>query len=416
MANGSQLDGSSSLTRPSMGRRLMVLFLFALFASGVIGGTYAMYRHDRSPTLRVTLTLVAPTLADNTPVYVTGGLSQLGDWNPGKERMTSQGNHRWSKSITAPGAASFEYKYTLGSWDREAADSTGAPLHNLVAKGNRTATFVTTVRAWTNGAKARVLNGQVTGTVRYHRAIKGAGIAERDVAVWLPPGYDASKRSRYPVLYMLDGQNVFDPATSSFGTDWAADEAADSLIRAKVIEPVIIVAAYNTKNRNEEYLPGGKSGAYLDFMVHALKPFIDSAYRTRPEAAHTMIGGSSAGGVSAFMLVWEHPSVFSRALCFSPAFTAPAKSDMKFDYVANVQRTAKPPKGVFFYIDVGGVALETQLRPGVDAMLAALKAKGYREGRDFAFVSDAAAEHNEAAWRARLPHALTLVLGQTKQR
>jgi enterochelin esterase-like enzyme len=144
-------------------------------------------------------------------------------------------------------------------------------------------------------------------------------------------------------------------------------------------------------------------------MVHRLKPFINANYPTRTDARYTMVGGSSAGGISAFMLVWEHPDAFSRAICMSPAFMAPAGSGMTFDYVATVRATVQPPKSVYFYTDIGGVGLEEQLRPGVEAMLGALKDKGFQEGRDFAFVRDPAAEHNEAAWGKRLARALMLV-------
>jgi enterochelin esterase-like enzyme len=360
--------------------------------------------------IRVTLLLVSPALPDSAAVFVAGGLPQLGEWDPGKVRLSARGNHAWSATIALDGPTSFEYKFTRGSWDREAADSAGAPLHNSVARVARDTTITTTVSAWTNGPRPRVLHGQITGTVRYHRAMHGAGLADRDVIVWLPPGYESNQRTRYPVLYMLDGQNVFDPATSSYGVDWAADETADSLIRRKAIAPLIIVGVYSTADRMKEYMPGRLGTAYLNFMVHTLKPFIDSTYRTRPDARHTMVGGSSAGGTSAFMLVWEHPEVFSRALCMSPAFVAPAGMFTRFDYVATVRATARPPKNVYFYTDIGGVGLEEQLRPGVEAMLEALEAKGYRAGRDFAFVRDSTAEHNEAAWAKRFARALQLVL------
>lgn len=359
--------------------------------------------------VRVTLEVVAPSLPDTTVVYVAGGIPQLGNWNPGKVRLSPRGNHTWRIDISLDGPQSIEYKFTLGSWEREAADSTGAALRNLVARVRGDTTIRTSVRAWTSGTRARVLNGQVTGTLKYHRGIKGVGLADRDIVVWLPPGYEASRGTRYPVLYMLDGQNVFDPATSSFGSDWAVDEAADSLIRAGAVAPLIVVGVYNTSNRSAEYLPGATGTAYMEFMIHTVKPLIDGAYRTRREAKSTLVGGSSAGGIAAFMLVWEHPDVFSRALALSPAFQAPAGSLMRLDYVADVRATARPPKGVRFYIDIGGVGLEEQLRPGVDAMVAALKAKGYRAGRDYAVVLDTDAEHFELAWRKRFPAALAWI-------
>jgi enterochelin esterase-like enzyme len=164
------------------------------------------------------------------------------------------------------------------------------------------------------------IRGQITGTLRYQRALKGAGIKDRDLVVWLPPDYEADQTRRYPVIYMHDGQNILDSVTSSFGTDWSVDETADDLIRKKSIEPVIVVGIYNTSDRMKEYTPGDKGTAYMDFVVKTVKPLIDSTYRTKADRKNTIVGGSSASGIMSFMLVWEHADVFSKAICMSPAF------------------------------------------------------------------------------------------------
>ncbi len=96
--------------------------------------------------------------------------------------------------------------------------------------------------------QGRVTEGQITGNVVYHQSIKGDGLQDRDLVVWLPPGYDTEPGQRYPVLYMHDGQNIFDPETSYAGVDWAIDEAVDGLIRAGTIEPMIVVGIYNSKD------------------------------------------------------------------------------------------------------------------------------------------------------------------------
>jgi predicted alpha/beta superfamily hydrolase len=359
--------------------------------------------------VRATIELIAPSLPDSATVYVTGSLPALGSWNPAAIRLPSVGGHTWRLTITLDRPTSIEYKFTRGSWASEAADSSGTPLTNFAARISSDTVLTNTVQRWTSGPRSRVLNGTVTGTLRYHRAVQGAGLAARDLAVWLPPGYDAASRKRYAVLYMLDGQNVFDPATSAFGTDWAVDEAVDSLIRDRKIAPMIVVAINNTASRSAEYMPGATAAKHAEFMIRTVKPLIDRTYRTRPGAQTTFVGGSSAGGIAAFMMVWEHPEIFSRALAFSPAFQAPAGSPMRFDYVPHVRDAARLPKGVRFYIDIGGGGLEDQLRPGVDAMVRALRA-GYREGSDIRFVADSLAEHSEIAWRRRFPAALVWML------
>jgi predicted alpha/beta superfamily hydrolase len=210
------------------------------------------------------------------------------------------------------------------------------------------------------------------------------------------------------VLYLHDGQNVFDPATSSFGVDWRVDETADSLIRAGEIAPMIIVGIYNTTDRMEEYTPGEKGTAYMDLVVNTIKPLIDQHYRTKSGPKHTLTGGSSAGGIMAFMLAWEHPKVFSKAICMSPAFKV-----MHIDYVKDVLAYQGKKKDLFFYIDNGGIDLEEKLQPGIDDMLEALQQKGYREGKTYYWVHDPEAPHFESAWAKRMPLALKLMLGKS---
>jgi predicted alpha/beta superfamily hydrolase len=207
---------------------------------------------------------------------------------------------------------------------------------------------------------------------------------------------------------MHDGQNIFDPVTSAFGVDWSIDETTDDLIRKKSIEPLIVVGIYNTSDRMKEYTPGGKGTAYMNFVVNVVKPLIDSTYRTKSDRNHTIVGGSSAGGIISFMLVWEHPEIFSKAICMSPAFKS--LSPDGWDYTQVVRSSTRPKPPIFLYLDNGSLGLDSQLQPGIDAMLAALKSKGYRDGKDFIFLRAPTAKHSEADWAKRFPNALTLVM------
>ncbi len=386
-------------------RPLYPLLYVLLLALGVS----CVFTQTQAP-IHIKFLLKSPDLPDTTTVYITGGPDELGNWDPGKVKMETKGGHQWSKEITIPGPLSIEYKFTLGSWEREGADSKGMPLHNLIVKVSGDTTINNDIHFWTKGKRERVNYGQITGTVKYHRALKGAGLADRDLIVWLPPEYEKNKSERYPVIYMQDGQNIIDPVTSSFGVDWRIDETVDSLIKAKSISPVIVVGIYNTSDRMKEYVPGEKGTAYMNFVVKVVKPFIDSVYRTKPDRDNTIVGGSSAGGTISFMLVWEHPDVFSKAICMSPAFELPRSMRSNWDYVETVRSSGEKRTGVFFYMDIGGVGLETELQPGVEAMVNALKSKGYVEGKDFVYVHDEKAEHFEAAWAKRFPGALLDVM------
>src|SRR6266403_4191347 len=154
----------------------------------------------------------------------------------------------------------------------------------------------------------------LTGNIQRHRGFRSKIFANRrDVLVYLPRGYRGFSRKRYPVLYLQDGQNVFDAATAFAGVEWGVDETAQLLIRRKLIEPIIIVAIANTgPDRIHEYAPTrgiidskakrkkrsrGLARKYGKFLIQELKPFIDSKYRSKPEAEFTGLGGSSLGGL-----------------------------------------------------------------------------------------------------------------------
>ena len=252
--------------------------------------------------------------------------------------------------------------------------------------------------------------GQITGDLKYHPAMQGEGIRERNVIVWLPPNYQTDTDSTYSVLYMHDGQNIIDPATSFIGIDWQIDETVDSLIRVGSIDPIIIVGIYNTDDRLYEYTPGEKGDAYMNFVTGTLKTFIDDNYRTKPDRENTYVGGSSAGGIISFMIVWEYSEIFSKAIIMSPAFKSPENFGYKFNYIDIVNQTTDTPDSVYFYIDNGGLDLDAQLQPGIDEMLMALDSKGYLLNRDFVFIKDEQATHNEKAWAARFPNALKTIL------
>ena len=183
----------------------------------------------------------------------------------------------------------------------------------------------------------------VTGTLLRHEQFPSRFVAARNVDVWLPPGYARGQRRRFPVVYMHDGQNLFDPKTSYTGIDWGVDEALTTLVGQGVVREAIVVGVWNTPKRFAEYMPrkaaayeagpgaGGvplaernsiSSDEYLKFLVRELKPFIDSRYRTRRGAADTFVMGSSMGGLISAYAVTEYPNVFGGAGCVSTHWPA----------------------------------------------------------------------------------------------
>lgn len=358
----------------------------------------------------VIFTVIPATLPTNALVFIAGNHQKLGEWNAGAVALEKKSDGSWSRTFAFPAGTKLEYKITCGTWATEAVGADGTVPGNLTLEVASNTTVRVVVANWRDSMDK--VKGQITGTVRYHCEMEGEGIRPRDVMVWLPPGYKESPKKRYPVLYVHDGQNAFDPATSSFGVDWQIDEEADRLIREGKLQEIIVVAIHNTFDRREEYSDTTKGRAYMRFIVEKLKPFIDREYRTQPEREHTGVMGSSMGGLISFLLAWNYPQVFSQAACLSPAFVyRVAERDIDVNVVPLVESYDGPDKRIRIYVDNGGVGIDTQLQPGCEAMLRALQAKGFKLGENLDWFHDPAAEHSERAWSKRVWRPLLFLFG-----
>jgi predicted alpha/beta superfamily hydrolase len=225
----------------------------------------------------------------------------------------------------------------------------------------------------------------------------------RTLIVYLPPTYEADAERRFPVLYMQDGQNLFDPETSFIkGNYWRMGETADALIEAGEVEPLIIAGIYNTGDRRiDEYTPGkdkrlggGHADTYGRMLVQKLKPFVDSEYRTLPGATHCGLGGSSLGGLVTLYLGLRYPTVFSRLAVISPSVWWRQRVILK--EVAGIPR--KPALRI--WLDIGGKENQ-QAVPDTRALRDALIRKGWQLGADLAYFEAEIGEHTESAWAQR---------------
>jgi predicted alpha/beta superfamily hydrolase len=357
----------------------------------------------------VTIIVNAPA---STPagaqLYIAGGHPSLGNWNPGEVGLVNESGSRWMFRETYEQGTVLEFKITLGSWERQATYGGPGVPGNTVATISADTTIVLSPAGWSAPA-VRASGGGITGTVKYHRGLQGKGLThKRDLIVWLPPSYGSDPSRRYPVLYMHDGQNIIDPSTSFIGAEWRADEVADSLIRAGSVEEFIIVGINNSPDRVPEYSDTPLGRAYAAFVVETVKPMIDSLYRTKADRNNTAVVGSSMGGLVSFLFAWEHGDVFSKAGCLSPAFLVDSNKVLR---QLKAYRGAK--KDLRIYLDVGGVGLETRLKPGYDEMIGLLEGMGYAKGRDLEYFCDPSAEHTEAGWANRLWRPLLFMFGKT---
>jgi predicted alpha/beta superfamily hydrolase len=232
----------------------------------------------------------------------------------------------------------------------------------------------------------------------------------RDIIVYLPPGYP-SPRTRYPVLYLQDGQNLFDPATAFGGRDWHAGQTADQLAASGAIAPLIIVGVYNTGVRRiSEYTPtrdrrmrkGGKGDRYAEMLVRELKPFIDHEYLTRKSAAHTGIGGSSLGALVSLQAALLYPRVFGKMAIVSPSVWWDNRS------ILAIVRGYRASPRARIWLDSGtaesndGQSVIEDLR----LLRAALTEKGWSEGENLRYAEVEGAGHDEPAWAARFGSVL----------
>jgi predicted alpha/beta superfamily hydrolase len=262
--------------------------------------------------------------------------------------------------------------------------------------------------------RPHTLTGDIRPVNNFHSKILNN---DRDVLVYLPPDYEATKK-RYSVLYLHDGQNLFDGATSFIpGQEWRVDETAQRLIAAGRIEPLIIVGINNAgKDRINEYTPaedakykmGGKADLYGRMLLEELKPFIDAHYRTKKGAQYTGLGGSSLGGLVSIYLALKYPTIFGRAAVVSPSVWFANKQIVHY-----VESLPKKPK-VRIWMDIGtregGTAEEAQkLVNDARLLKETLIKKGWELGKDLKYVEAEGAQHNEAAWATRVESILTFL-------
>jgi enterochelin esterase-like enzyme len=247
----------------------------------------------------------------------------------------------------------------------------------------------------------------------------------RHVEVWLPPGYDEDPEARFPVLYMSDGQNLFDPRIANTGVDWGVDEAIVRLVETGVISPVIVVGAWSTDERGPEYSPWHGAPEYARFLIEELMPRVNSEFRTLTGPENTSHMGSSMGGLLSFYLVTYHPEVFGSCGCVSTHFPlseavwqevgygTPGQTPDETPYIVlDIEAGLTVPEGARYWFDYGTEGLDGEYGPTHEALRARLLELGLVEGDDFLITEYEGATHNEASWRERLDDPLTFLFGQ----
>ena len=276
-----------------------------------------------SAQLTIHITSIPASTPDSSAIYIAGNFNS---WNPGDPAYQLIDNLNGSYSITFnPSPGALEFKFTRGSWATVEGTSSGSYLPN---------------RTYTYSGAASTLNVTIAGWEDIsvnHTATDNVQILDenyfipqlnrtRRIWIYLPPDYNTTSK-HYPVLYMQDGQNLFD-AFYSFAGEWKIDESMNDLFNAGDYGAIVVGIDNGEGERFNEYSPwyspayqqGGDGEAYVSFLVNTLKPHIDSTFRTLPGRDYTVVGGSSLGGLISMYAAAEYPDVFSKAGIFSPAF------------------------------------------------------------------------------------------------
>lgn len=370
---------------------MKIRFLFSLMAVLLAAAT-------AFGQLTVRVTDIPADTPPGDDIYIAGNFN---GWDSGNSAyiLENLGGEVFEITLDlSPGTLMF--KFTRGSWQTVEGNADGGflPDRTYTYAGGAD-TLELRILSWEGSSSTAQPNVSVISYDFYIPQLN----RNRKIWIYLPPDYDASGRD-YPVLYMQDGQNVFDNATA-FAGEWQVDEALNELFD-EGDEGVIVVAIDNGgAARIEEYTPwanptygGGRGAAYADFIVETLKPFIDDNYRTRPEREFTGIMGSSLGGLISFYAGIEHQDVFSKVGAFSSSFWF---ADEAYTHVASVGKEAD----MRIYMIAGQQeGTGGQQVSDMYAMYATLISAGFSE-EEVVALAHADGQHSEWYWAREFPAA-----------
>lgn len=355
--------------------------------------------------------ILPPIARPEEPVFITGSLPCLGDWQPEKSFRLAWKPPYHVGEIEAETGVQFEYKIHRGSWETEAVDARGDVPGNLRHSVWLQATLHHTVADW----KDR-FSGRLTRDGIHSRFLAGW----RDLLIWLPPEYGSEPGRRFPVVVLHDGANVFDPLTSPLsGVDWAADEWVRHLAAAGTMPPAIVVgichpegfSEENASLRDYDLSPELGGAAYGQFVAEELIAHLDARYRTLAAPAARILGGASLGGLASFSVALQHPGVFGKYLCLSTSF-----EDVSQSVPANSQAlhalAALPalPADTKMFFGYGTQGLDECYEPYHAELGSLLREKGWRDDEQFRIVRTPG-RHDELTWRGLFGEALRFLTG-----
>ncbi len=368
-----------------------------------------MYSQENSPTdsfckFNLNINLKAP-LPEEDSLYITGSLPELGNWDPSGRKLVISENGTCSVELAADDGSIVECKITRGTWKTQGIyDADVVPPDNLVIQVCNNHDVQVDIVGWLD--QQTIDSDPVVGKIIESEIFPCHGLVyKRPVQVWLPESYDADGEP-CAVIYMHDGQNLFEPASSFAGVDWKVDEAISQLIANKEIRPCIVVGVPNSPDRMKELNMFTKQGkAYAEFIVNEVKPWIEKNFNVSKLVEDNALMGSSMGGLISFQMLYAYNDSFAQAACLSTAF---AKTNGKI--FNQISQNSFKPLNVRLYLDAG--EYEQPIARSYFDMMKLLKEKGFIEGHNLMGYYEAKATHCEARWAARLHLPLKFLLAK----
>jgi predicted alpha/beta superfamily hydrolase len=353
--------------------------------------------------------IVSKVHSDSLPVLRLFLAGNFNGWNPADTlwqlRPDGHGAYYINKQLSK---GPYQFKVTRASWQTVECAADGKPIDNRTVNVSGDTTVTLDIAAWQDSFAP--VEKQHTASPQVHIITEKFDIPQlgrqRRVWIYLPADYATSKR-KYPVIYMHDGQNLFDAYTSGYG-EWGIDEILDKMPDKEA--SIIVGIDHGGEYRITEYDPfdskygKGRGGDYVDFLAKTLKPYIDGHYRTKTDVGHTTIAGSSMGGLISMYAVLKYPDVFGNAGIFSPAFWVAAPDIYKY-----AQQQTLPAYSRFYFVcgDAEGGSMVTDMQKMADI----IRAKGKGTDKTPVVIINGAS-HNEKQWNGDFPGFYEWLVGQ----
>lgn len=360
-------------------------------------------------------------------VCVEGNHAYLGAWNGSGTPLFKANEGSWLRIFQFPKGENITFHITRGRSGTDAIDSNGETLEFSFAArrdtvidlhiyrwldihgGSKNTTSIVSPSSSGGGDNAYSHPepaAPVFSKYHYHNDLPSGGGLQRRVTVTLPDSYTTNSEAHYPVLYVHDGLQGFYGSSTIASYRWRIAERVDSLIKAQRLQDIIVVSIDNGMDAGFTSFSRNCNASYRNFVANTLKPFIDQHYRTQPEAENTVSMGADVGALTAFLLSWEQPQAFGKAICLSPRFDWEKEY---YTYLKKVADDAGAYKNLSFYFDNGTNSdYELRLQQSIEKMTALLEQKGYSVQL---FVDEGAMYGGKKDWSRRIWSPLLAFFG-----